>query len=84
MAAALVFSGGSNRGGSTSKIPQVVNRIHFLAAVAFLKIGFFKASNGREFLLRDVSCFSEDLGLCERLIYNQAHAAWYTLISSVS
>lgn len=35
VAAALVFSGGLNRGGSTCQVPQIVDRIHLPVAVAF-------------------------------------------------
>ena len=51
---------------------------------SILMVCFFKASYGREFLLHDESCFREDLGFCERLVYNQTLAVWSALISSVS
>lgn len=38
-------SGHSNKGKSTSKLLQIVSRIHFLVAIEFIAACFFKESN---------------------------------------
>lgn len=43
----VFLPGGSSREGPTSQLPQVVDRIHFLVAVEFIAICFFKARNKR-------------------------------------
>lgn len=43
----MFLPGGSSREGPTSQLPEVVDRIHFLVAVEFIAICFFKARNKR-------------------------------------
>lgn len=84
VAAALVFSGGLNRGGSTLSGPSGCRQNSLACGYSVLMICFFKASYGRELLLHAKSCFREDLGFRERLVYNQILAVWSALISLVS
>lgn len=44
-------SEGSTRDGSVSKLSQVAGKLNYLATVEFVKICFFKASDGESLML---------------------------------
>lgn len=44
---AVFLSGHSTREGFISKLPQVAGKMHFLMAIEFMTVCFFKVSNGK-------------------------------------